>query len=327
MAGRSLILVMVLGLGVLFSLLSFSTILAGDNGKTAHDPNVIPTEPKISQLQALETVEKQIRLYVKNPEVIKLDYTLYNFSSSEYGNEEYRHKLIYGWDVEHIKKYPELLNIPLYFVHANGTTYAINSAGHIFHKVCDQPSPICPMGRTVTDAVRNRLVYYAETAWSPPLPEVPYNYGQYAIDAETGKVAWDGIEYGKNIKPMPNVSFDNKTLSQLFREHANPPQTTNITIERGAAIQSSGKGYLPKETRVTLGIDNKVVWTNSDSLIESVVSDTGYVDKLTGKKFESGQMLPNSMFEFVFTEPGEYSYHAEPHPWMTGKVTVQKPFS
>ncbi|MDQ3838537.1 MAG: plastocyanin/azurin family copper-binding protein [Thermoproteota archaeon] len=26
----------------------------------------------------------------------------------------------------------------------------------------------------------------------------------------------------------------------------------------------------------------------------------------------------------MFTEAGEYAYHCEPHPWMTGKVTVER---
>jgi plastocyanin len=37
-----------------------------------------------------------------------------------------------------------------------------------------------------------------------------------------------------------------------------------------------------------------------------------------------GLILPQQTYEFVFTEAGEYPYHCEPHPWMTGKVTVER---
>ena len=75
---------------------------------------------------------------------------------------------------------------------------------------------------------------------------------------------------------------------------------------------------------VTLGVDNKVIWTNRDSVQESVVSNTSYVDKLTGKKFDSGSMDSGDTFEFTFTKPGDYPYHAEPHPWIRGEILVRE---
>ncbi|MGH9910899.1 MAG: cupredoxin domain-containing protein [Nitrososphaeraceae archaeon] len=35
-----------------------------------------------------------------------------------------------------------------------------------------------------------------------------------------------------------------------------------------------------------------------------------------------GLIPANEQYEFTFTEVGEYPYHCEPHPWMTGKVSV-----
>jgi plastocyanin len=57
------------------------------------------------------------------------------------------------------------------------------------------------------------------------------------------------------------------------------------------------------------------------------VSDSGYFDELTGKKFDSGLIPPGGTFEFTFTKEGEYSYHAEPHPWIRGKVEVVESFT
>lgn len=94
----------------------------------------------------------------------------------------------------------------------------------------------------------------------------------------------------------------------------------------GSSQPNSQKGYLPREVGVTKGTNNRVIWTNNDSISQSVVSDTSYVDKLTGKAFDFGLIPPGGRFEFVFTEPGEYRYHAEPHLWMTGTVTVVEAF-
>jgi plastocyanin len=116
-------------------------------------------------------------------------------------------------------------------------------------------------------------------------------------------------------------------LSQLNKELADPPRSISIDIENGASDQSTDKGYFPKEVRVNLGIDNKIVWTNRDTVPETVVSDSGYIDELTGRKFDSGRIPPSGTFEFTFTKAGEYSYHAEPHPWMRGEITVVENFS
>jgi plastocyanin len=238
-----------------------------------------------------------------------------------------------GWNLEHVKANPKLLNLPLAFVHANGTVYGIDATNRAYAKACDLSSPysapLCPMGKIAANAARDRLVYAIETNWSPPIAEEPFSEGHHVVDAETGEIVWNNIDYAKDRKPMPpNVTFgSNKTINQLLKERVNPPETTKIDIEYGASISSVGKGYLPKEVRVTLGLDNRIVWTNRDIVPESVISDTGYNDKLTGKKFESRWILPNSTFEFTFTEPGEYSYHAEPHPWMRGKIIVVENFS
>ena len=117
---------------------------------------------------------------------------------------------------------------------------------------------------------------------------------------------------------------------QVSEEIANPPDSTNVIIVEGAALPNNPQFYDPKDARATLEIDNKVVWTNKDTTAHTVTTDDDYHDKLSGK-FDSmetiGLISPGGTFEFVFTEDGEYPYHCEPHPWMTGVVTVVKNFS
>lgn len=74
-------LVILLAFGVLFSMLYVSSAQSG-TGRIAHDPHVIPTEPRITQLQAVEAVENHIRSNVKGVEKIFLYFSSYNSSSA-----------------------------------------------------------------------------------------------------------------------------------------------------------------------------------------------------------------------------------------------------
>jgi plastocyanin len=109
-----------------------------------------------------------------------------------------------------------------------------------------------------------------------------------------------------------------------------PPQITKVTIIPGSSQQSQANNFEPKQLTGALGVSNKFVWTNTDSVPHSVTSDNNYVDPTNGK-FNSistiGLIPPKGTYTFTFTQPGEYSYHCEPHPWMHGKITVTKSFS
>jgi hypothetical protein len=78
---------------------------------------------------------------------------------------------------------------------------------------------------------------------------------------------------------------------------------------------------------ICMGLSNKAVWTNTDSVPHSVTSDNNYKDVISGS-FNSidhiGLIPPGGKFTYVFTADGVYPYHCEPHPWMQGKVTILK---
>lgn len=327
MAKVSNMLVFVLGLGAMFAILIASTLFAAPSH--AHFDK-IPTEPRITQLQALEIVEKDLKTELPETQEIKLMFQLYNFSSQRYESDseyvEYIRKIGYWYAFEHIRDNPEPLQMPLRFVHANGTVYNVDASTNSFEKICDEPSLICPMGRFAEFAM-DRLVYQAEIKWEPATEETHYyNEGYYFIDAESGQIVWNSIEYEKNRKPMPNVNFDNKTIAQLFEERLHPPESMHAGILRGASLESRDISYLPEEIRVTLGVDNRVIWTNRDLVAHTVVSDAGHSNGYTGR-FESELIEPGETFEYIFFETGEYPYHCDIHPWMTGRIEVLENFS
>ncbi len=109
-----------------------------------------------------------------------------------------------------------------------------------------------------------------------------------------------------------------------------PPQTVHVSIDTGSSQPSQSHNFEPKQSKGSLGVSNKIVWTNTDSVPHSVSTDNNYVDPVNGK-FNSittvGLIPPKGTYTFVFTQPGEYLYHCEPHPWMTGKITITKDFS
>ena len=124
----------------------------------------------------------------------------------------------------------------------------------------------------------------------------------------------------KELNLKPNVP----------EEIANPTESLTINIAEGAGLPTNPLFYDPGDARATLGINNKVIWENKDSTAHTVTTDNDYHDRLSGK-FDSmetiGLVAPGTTYEFVFTEDGEYPYHCEPHPWMTGMVTLVKSFS
>ena len=110
----------------------------------------------------------------------------------------------------------------------------------------------------------------------------------------------------------------------------NPSETTDISIAPGASLPTNGKFFVPKEARGTIGLSNKVVWTNTDTTGHTVTSDDGYVDKINGD-FDSlkqgGIIPPGQNFEFTFTEVGQHAYHCEPHPHMQGSIEIVENFA
>jgi plastocyanin len=109
-----------------------------------------------------------------------------------------------------------------------------------------------------------------------------------------------------------------------------PSESITVSIVEGSYIETQERNYVPKEVRGMLGVDNRILWVNDDITFHSVTSDVGYVDPVNGK-FDSldtvGLFGPDETYEFVFTQTGEYPYHCEPHPWMTGKITIVESFA
>jgi hypothetical protein len=72
-------------------------------------------------------------------------------------------------------------------------------------------------------------------------------------------------------------------------------------------------GFSPDSLEVK--IYDRIVWSNLDASVHSVVSDTPGI-------FDSGDIAPGSSFEFYTSEFGTYPYHCRKHG-DSGKIVVQ----
>lgn len=119
----------------------------------------------------------------------------------------------------------------------------------------------------------------------------------------------------------------------IAEEILHPEKSFHVEIVPGSAIPSQTRNFTPIEARATIEIDNRIIWTNNDTVPHTVTTDDGYVDVINGK-FDTlahedigGFVMPGKEWEFTFTKVGEYPYHCEPHPWMKGKVVIVENFS
>ncbi|MGH1568399.1 MAG: cupredoxin domain-containing protein [Nitrosopumilus sp.] len=96
-----------------------------------------------------------------------------------------------------------------------------------------------------------------------------------------------------------------------------------IDIVPGAVIEGNDN-YVPNDPTVLLTFTNNVRWINNDDTAHTVTPDHRHADGYSGDFGSSGVLKPGDTYDFLFTEPQEVHYHCQPHPWMTGSITVEK---
>lgn len=102
----------------------------------------------------------------------------------------------------------------------------------------------------------------------------------------------------------------------------NPDGDFIIEIVPGAVIDGN-ENYVPNQAKVLLGISNNVIWKNLDDTPHTVTPDHRASDSYSGDFGSIGVIKSGESFEFLFTETQEIPYHCEPHPWMTGKISIE----
>jgi plastocyanin len=87
---------------------------------------------------------------------------------------------------------------------------------------------------------------------------------------------------------------------------------TTITIPSGARTLGTS-AFVPNPVTVSQG--TVVTWSNTDSIVHDMVSDTGV--------FDSGLVSANGTVRVTFSTRGTFPYHCSLHPGMVGTIVVQ----
>ena len=110
-------------------------------------------------------------------------------------------------------------------------------------------------------------------------------------------------------------------MAGCFSEHGEPTATSegtcsiplNDNVPGSTVIIIRQFTFGPGDLSVRAG--DKVTWINCDQDSHTSTADGG--------QWASPLLAPGDAFTQTFTTPGEFTYHCEPHPFMTGRVVVQ----
>lgn len=105
-------------------------------------------------------------------------------------------------------------------------------------------------------------------------------------------------------------------LAACFSERTGVTETPGQDLcasPTASTVQIRNFAFGSGEIRVSRG--TKVTWVNCDSEAHTSTADAG--------GWDSGLLSPKSSYSRTFDQPGRYTYHCAPHPFMTGVVVVE----
>jgi plastocyanin len=154
---------------------------------------------------------------------------------------------------------------------------------------------------------------------------IPYSPHSFSIQVtNTQSASIEGSSRGVRGAHMVGFEFTIPfTLSRYFGHRGTattpaaapaPPAPAGPAGPADVVVHIANLNFDGKVVRVRAGA--RVRWINDDQLQHSVTADDG--------GFDSGLVDPGRTFERVFDRPGEFAYHCTPHPFMTGRVIVER---
>jgi len=107
------------------------------------------------------------------------------------------------------------------------------------------------------------------------------------------------------------------TLSRYFGRRSESAAKNGGGEGAANATQAEIRAMKFTQERIEVAAGTTVRWTNNDQLQHSVTVNDG--------SWDSGLINPGGSWTHTFTQPGEYSFHCTPHPFMKGVVVVRQP--
>jgi plastocyanin len=109
-------------------------------------------------------------------------------------------------------------------------------------------------------------------------------------------------------------------LAGCFSQHeATAPTEGACSVNVGEGIPGSTlivvRGFTFTPSDLTVRVGDRVTWINCDQVQHTSTADGG--------QWSSPLISPGAAFTETFQTAGDFPYHCTPHPFMTGRVTVQ----
>jgi len=95
-----------------------------------------------------------------------------------------------------------------------------------------------------------------------------------------------------------------------------------IAIVPGASSPNNPMFFKPNSTMINEG--EVVNWTNYDVSIHTVTSGIFNTGNAGPVPFDSGIINPGGVFTYKFGKANTYDYYCRIHPFMTGKIIVNR---
>jgi plastocyanin len=154
-------------------------------------------------------------------------------------------------------------------------------------------------------------------AWSAGLqfviPGSPHTFAFEVSNGVTSTIQGNSIGGGTKLYGFEfTIPLRLKRFGQLFH----PAPAVAAPVPAGATIgaEITVRGFRFLGDTVTISAGQAVRWTNDDPIEHTITFDDG-----TG----SPLIPPNGGFARRFDQPGTYTYHCTPHPYMKGVVVVK----
>jgi len=125
------------------------------------------------------------------------------------------------------------------------------------------------------------------------------------------------------IRLLPLAALLTWTAAACFSDHvATQPASRDVaTICANPDTPPSGviviKNFAFRPTSLTVRAGETVTWVNCET------NGTSHTSTSNTNVWASGLIAPSTTFDHTFAAAGSFPFHCEPHPFMTGTVTVE----
>jgi plastocyanin len=128
-----------------------------------------------------------------------------------------------------------------------------------------------------------------------------------------------GIALGSIVFLQPRQAPSTSQTSTATTARASSPKFFEVTV--GTVGTGDDATFNPSIIRVEIGVNNTVVWSNSDTIVHTVTSTN--LTASGAPLFNSGDMGQGAEFSYTFVKPGTYPYMCIYHGQMVGEVIVE----